>query len=38
MACGFSDRLRKAMDMGALKRSDLEICAERILRTILKFD
>lgn len=38
MACGFPDRLKKAMDMGALKRSDLEPCAEHILRTILKFD
>jgi beta-glucosidase len=38
MACGFPERLRKAMDMGALKRADLEICAERILKTILKFD
>jgi beta-glucosidase len=38
MACGFPDRVKKAMDMGALKRSDLEPCAEHILNTILKFD
>ena len=38
MACGFPDRLKKAMEMGALTRSDLEPCAEHILNTILKFD
>ncbi len=38
MACGFPDRLKKAMDMGAISRKDLEVCAERILRTILKFE
>ncbi len=38
MACGFPDRVKKAMEMGALSRADLEPCAERILNTILKFD
>ena len=38
MACGFPDRLKKAMDMGVLSRADLEPCAEHILNTILKFD
>ncbi len=38
MACGFPDRLKKAMEMGALSRKDLEPCAENILNTILKFD
>lgn len=38
MACGFPDRLKKAMEMGALTRADLEPCAEHILNTILKFD
>ena len=38
MACGFPERLRKAMDMGELERADLEFCAEHILTTILKFD
>ncbi len=38
MACGFPKRLKKAMEMGALTRADLEPCAEHILSTILKFD
>ncbi|MCR5402972.1 MAG: glycoside hydrolase family 3 C-terminal domain-containing protein [Butyrivibrio sp.] len=38
MACGFSERLKKAMEMGALSRKELETCAEHILSTILKFD
>ncbi len=38
MACGFPDRLKKAMDMGVLTRAELEFCAEHILNTILKFD
>jgi beta-glucosidase len=38
MACGFPERLKKAMDMGALTRADLEPCALHILNTILKFD
>ena len=31
-------RVKKAMDMGALTRADLEPCARNILNTILKFD
>jgi beta-glucosidase len=38
MGCGFPDRVKKAMDMGAISRKDFEPCVERILRTILKFD
>ena len=38
MACGFPDRLREAMKLGALTREDLLPCAEHILNTILKFD
>ncbi|SFQ36578.1 Fibronectin type III-like domain-containing protein [Butyrivibrio proteoclasticus] len=38
MGNGFPDRLRKAMDMGVLRRDALETSAKRILRTILKFD
>ena len=38
MGNGFPDRLRKAMDAGALSRDVLETSAKRILSIILKFD
>lgn len=38
MACGFPERVRKAMDMGAINRLDLEHCAKRVLELILKID
>ncbi len=38
MACGFPDRVRRAMEMGALTRADLEVCARRVLELILKID
>lgn len=38
MATGFPDRVKKAMEMGALGRSDLEICARRVLEFIMKLD
>ena len=38
MACGFPERLKKAMELGALTRQDLIPCAEHILNTILKFE
>lgn len=38
MACGFPDRVVKAMELGALNRSDLERCAKRVLALILKID
>lgn len=38
MACGFPERVKKAMELGALDRSDLERCAKRVLNLILKFE
>jgi len=38
MACGFPERVRKAMDMGAVTRDDLLVCAKRVLSLILKID
>ena len=38
MGCGFPDRVRKAMDLGAITRADLEHCAERVLNLILKIE
>ncbi len=38
MACGFPERVAKALEMGALTRVDLEHCAKRILELILKID
>ena len=38
MACGFPERVKKAMELGALGRSDLERCAKRVLNLILKID
>lgn len=38
MGCGFPDRLLKAMELGVLTRTDMEICAKRILELILKID
>jgi beta-glucosidase len=38
MGCGFPERVKKAMEMGAISREDFEPCAARILNTILKFD
>ena len=38
MGCGFPDRLIQAMELGALTRKDMEICAKRILELILKID
>lgn len=38
MATGFPDRVKKAMEMGALNRSDLEICAGRVLEFLMKLD
>ena len=37
MATGFPERVKEAMELGALDRSDLLICAKRVLETILKF-
>lgn len=38
MGCGFPARLLKAMELGALTRAEMEICAKRILGLILKVD
>ncbi len=38
MACGFPERVAKALEMGALTRADLERCARRVLELILKMD
>ena len=38
MACGFPERVKKAMELGELERSDLERCAKRVLDLILKID
>ena len=38
MACGFSERVKHAMELGAIGRADLEHCAKRVLELILKID
>ena len=38
MGCGFPERLLKALELGALTRQDMEICARRVLKLILKID
>lgn len=38
MACGFPERLLEAIKIGALTRQEMEICAKRILKLILKVD
>lgn len=38
MGCGFPERVKEAMEKGALTRNDLERCAKRVLELILKID
>ncbi|MCD7818053.1 MAG: beta-glucosidase, partial [Lachnospiraceae bacterium] len=38
MATGFPERVKKAMEAGALDREDLKRCARRVLELILKID
>ncbi len=38
MAAGYPDRVKRAMEMGALKREDLIHCAKRVLELIMKID
>lgn len=38
MGCGFPERLLKALELGALTRGEMEICARRVLGLILKVD
>ena len=38
MGRGFPDRLMEAMEKGLLNRSQMDVCAKRILNLILKID
>ena len=38
MACGFTDRVKEAMEKGAVCREELVRCAKRVLGLILKID
>ena len=38
MACGFPERVKAAMELGAIERKDLEHCAKRVLGLILKME
>ena len=38
MGTGYPERVQKAMELGAVKRGDLEVCVKRILELILKID
>ncbi len=38
MANGYPERVLKAMELGALSRDDLKVCAKRVLEMILKQD
>ena len=38
MGCGFPERVKQAMEMGAVTRNDLLHCAKRVLELILKID
>jgi len=38
MACGYPERVKKAMEMGALTRDNLVISAKRVLEMIMKLD
>lgn len=38
MACGFPERVKEAMEKGALNRDDLVRCAKRVVDLILKID
>ncbi len=37
MATGYPERVREAMELGALGREDLLVCAKKVLETILRF-
>ena len=37
MATGYPERVREAMELGALGREDLLACAKKVLETILRF-
>ena len=38
MANGYPERVEEAVKLGAVSRSDLEICAKRVLELILRID
>ncbi len=38
MACGFPERVREAMDKGAIGMDDIRICARRVLELICRLD
>ena len=38
MGCGYTDQLLAAIEKKTIKRKDLEICAERVLKMLLKLD
>ena len=38
MASGYPERVLKAMELGAISREDLKVCAKRVLEMILKQD
>lgn len=38
MGCGYPENLKKALEKGLLTREEMDICAERLLKLILKFD
>lgn len=38
MACGFPERVKKAMELGELTRDDLVVCAKRVLDLFVKLD
>lgn len=37
MATGYPERVKQAMELGAIERDDLVACAKRLLETLLKF-
>jgi len=38
MACGFPERVKKAMELGLVTRDDLATCARRVLELLMKLD
>ncbi len=38
MGCGFTERLLRAVEKGALTRQEMEVCAKRVLELILRVD
>ena len=38
MACGFPDRMEKALKLGVITEDEIRVCAKRVLEMILKLD